>query len=427
MLSPAAEAFPEVALVMTGIAVEEAAAVARWRADTPGCEGRVHLNNAGAALAPAGVLEVVRDHLAREAEIGGYEAADEAAERVAGVYGAIAGLIGGEARNVAVVENATVGTALALSSFDLRPGDRIVTSRSDYPSNQIMYWSLGQRFGVETVIAAERPEGGVDPESVRQLVRDPRCRLVALTWVPTNSGLVQAAAEVGEICASGGVPFLVDACQCVGQMTIDVRRLRCDFLSASARKFMRGPRGIGFLYVSDAALERGAHPLLPDMRGATWTGPAEFRLSPGARRFENWEFSYALVLGMGAAARYSAMVGAAGPARAWRLAAELRARLEAMPWARVLDRGAQRCAIVSAEIRGWDAGELKLRLRERGINTSAASREHGVLDMDAKHAATMLRVSPHYYNTELELDTLLEALAELAAAPPADRPPPVPG
>jgi len=403
---------------MTGIAVEEAAAVARWRAETPGCEGRVHLNNAGAALVPAGVLEAMRGHLAREAEIGGYEAADEAAERVAGVYEAVAALIGSAARNVAVVENATTGLALALSSFELRPGDRIVTSRSDYPSNRIMYLSLGQRFGVEMVTAAERPEGGVDPESVRQLVRDPRCRLVALTWVPTNSGLVQPAAEVGEVCAAAGVAFLVDACQCVGQMTIDVGRLRCDFLTASARKFMRGPRGIGFLYVSDAALERGSYPLFPDMHGATWTGPAEFRVSPGAQRFENWEFSYALVLGMGAAARYSAAVGGVGPARAWRLAAELRARLEAMPWARVLDRGAERCAIVSAEIRGWDAGALKLRLRERGINTHAANREDALLDMDAKHAATTLRVSPHYYNTEQELDTLFEALTELAATPP---------
>jgi selenocysteine lyase/cysteine desulfurase len=278
MLSPAAEAFPEVALVMTGIAVEEAAAVARWRAETPGCEGRVHLSNAGAALAPAGVLEVVREHLAREAEIGGYEAADEAAERVAGVYEAVAGLIGGAARNVAVVENATAGTALALSSFDLRPGDRIVTSRSDFPSNQIMYLSLGQRFGVETVIAAERPEGGVDPESVRQLVRDPRCRLVALTWVPTNSGPVQAAAEVGEVCASAGVPFLVDACQCVGQMAIDVRRLRCDFLSASARKFMRGPPATG----AGIAAGRPApsRPLAALARSPAWPGGA----CPGCRR-----------------------------------------------------------------------------------------------------------------------------------------------
>jgi selenocysteine lyase/cysteine desulfurase len=247
-------------------------------------------------------------------------------------------------------------------------------------------------------------------------VRDPRCRLVALTWVPTNSGLVQAAAEVGEVCAEAEVPYLVDACQCVGQMTIDVRRLRCDFLSASARKFMRGPRGIGFLYVADAALARGAQPLLPDMRGAVWTGPGRFELADGARRFENWEFSYALVLGMGAAARYAAAVGEAGTARAWQLAARLRARLAAMPWARVLDRGGERCAIVSLAVRGWDAGELKLRLREREINTSSADRQHGVLDMDAKGVSTMLRISPHYYNTEEELDAAVDALAELAAA-----------
>ncbi|MBV8202044.1 MAG: aminotransferase class V-fold PLP-dependent enzyme, partial [Acidobacteria bacterium] len=341
-------------------------------------------------------------------------------ERIAGVYEAVATLIGAAARNVAVVENSTAGLALALSSFDLRPRDKIVTSLSDYPSNQIMYMSLGQRLGVETLTAAELPEGGIDPESVRSLVLDPRCRLVALSWVPTNSGLVQKAHEVGEVCAAAGVPFLVDACQSVGQMAIDVDRLQCDFLVASARKFMRGPRGVGFLYVSDAALERGAQPLFPDMRGATWTGPGQFRLAPGAQRFENWEFPYALVLGMGAAARYATAAGAAGSARAWRLAAELRARLEPMPWARVLDRGFERCAIVSVEVRGWNAEALKLRLRERGINTSAASREHGVLDMDAKHAATTLRISPHYYNTEQELDTLFEALSELAAAPPAD-------
>jgi selenocysteine lyase/cysteine desulfurase len=403
---------------MAGVAVEEeAAAVARWRAETPGCSGRVHLNNAGAALAPACVLEAVRGHLAREAEIGGYEAADEAESRVEEAYAAVAGLIGAAAGNLAVVESATTAEALALSAFDWRPGDRIVTSQADYPSNQIMYVSLGRRLGVETVLAGERPEGGVDPESVRELARHPRCRLVSLTWVPTNSGLVQPAHEVGEVCAEVGVPYLVDACQCVGQMPIDVARLRCDFLGASARKFLRGPRGIGFLYVSHAALARGAHPLFADMRGAQWTGPGEFELAAGAQRFETFEFPYALLLGMGAAARYSAAVGAAGPARSWRLAAALRARLAVMPWARVMDRGAERCAIVTVEVRGWDADELKLRLRERGINTSASRREHGVLDMDAKGVASVLRISPHYYNTEEELDAVVEALAELAAAP----------
>jgi selenocysteine lyase/cysteine desulfurase len=400
---------------------QEAAAVARWRAETPGCEGRVHLNNAGAALAPACVGEAVREHLAREAEIGGYEAADEADGRVAEVYAAIGRLIGAAARNVAVVDSATTGVELALSSIELRPGDWIVTSQADYPSNQIMYMSLERRLGVKRVVAAELPDGGVDPESVRELARDPRCRIVSLTWVPTNSGLVQPAGEVGAVCREAGIPYLVDACQCVGQMAIDVGRLGCDFLAASARKFMRGPRGIGFLYVSDAALARGAHPLFPDMRGARWTAPDDFQLADGAQRFERWERPFALMLGMGAAARYAAAVGEAGFARARRLAAELRARLGAMPWARVLDRGTERCAIVTVEVRGWDADDLKLRLRARGINTSAASREHGVLDMDAKHATTVLRISPHYYNTRVELDTLFGALEELAATPATER------
>jgi selenocysteine lyase/cysteine desulfurase len=400
---------------------EEAAQVAAWRAETPGCSLRAHFNNAGAALVPACVAEAVAGHLARESQIGGYEAADEAEERLAGARTAVARLIGGRSRNVAVVESATRGVELALGALGLERGDRIVTSRCDYPSNQIMYMALGQRFGVETVMAAELAAGGVDPESVRALVRDARCRLVALTWVPTNSGMVQAAYEVGAVCAAAGVPLLIDACQAVGQLTVDVARLGCDFLAASARKFMRGPRGIGFLVVSDAALERGLRPLLPDMHGATWTDPGAFSVEAGAQRFEQWEQPAALVLGMGAAARYSATAGAAGHARAWRLAAALRDRLAARPWARVLDRGTERCAIVTAEIHGWDAHELKTALRGHGINTSAAGRPNGVLDMDDKGARTVLRMSPHYYNTEAEMERLLTALEELVALPAGAR------
>ncbi len=394
------------------------ARVAEWRAETPGCAGRVHFNNAGAGLMPRGVVEVVEGHWRREAEIGGYEAAEEAWERVAGVYEAIGELIGAGAGAIAVVESATRGVEVVLGSLGLERGDRIVTSLCDYPSHQIMFLALGERFGVETVVAAERPEGGIDPASVRQLVSDGRCKLVCLSWVPTNSGLVQAAAEVGAVCAAAGVPFLVDACQCVGQMAVDVGRLGCDFLAASARKFLRGPRGIGFLYVSGAAIARGTRPMLPDLRGAEWTGTGGYELAAGARRFEQWELPYALVLGMGAAARYALQVGEGGFARAWGLAAELRERLAAMPWARVLDRGGERCAIVTAEIQGWRAADVKQRLRQRGINTSSATRSHGVWDMDAKRAVSVLRMSPHYYNTREEIDTLLAALAEVVTASP---------
>src|SRR5437764_1452427 len=273
----------------------------RWRRDTPGCRDRIHLNNAGAGLMPRPVLDALTDHLTREAAIGGYEAADEAEPRVRETYALVARLVGAAPRNIALVENATVAFSQALSAFDFRPGDRIVTTRTDYPSNQLMYLSLAQRAGVETVRADDLSEGGVDPESVRRLARHPRTRLVALSWVPTNSGLVQDARAVGEL----------------------------------------------------------------------------------------------------------------GHERAWRLAALLRERLEAVPEARVLDRGRERCAIVTLDVRGRDAGDLELRLRDRGVNTSSADRKSGVLDMDDKRAATVLRLSPHYYNTEDELDAAVAALIDL--------------
>jgi len=363
---------------------------------------------------PQPVLQAVTAHLEREAAIGGYEAEDEAEPKVRETYELLGRVVGAPARNMAIVENATVAFSQALSAFDFRPGDRIVTTRADYPSNQLTYLSLARRAGVETVRADDLPEGGVDPASVRQLARHPRTRLVALSWVPTNSGLVQDAAAVGDVCAELGVPYLIDACQAVGQLAVDAAALRCDFLAGTGRKFLRGPRGIGFLYVSDRMLERGAFPLFLDMRGADWTDPDAFRLADDARRFENWEFAYALVAGLGAAARYALAVGSDGRDRAHRLAAVLRQLLAEIPGVRVLDRGRERCAIVSMDVAGRDAADLKLRLRQRGINASSADRMSGVLDMDDKGASSVLRFSPHYYNTEDELDAAVGALAELA-------------
>lgn len=361
---------------------------------------------------PQPVLDVMTQHLRREAAIGGYEAADEAGPRVRETYAALARLIGAATRNIAVVENATVAFSQALQAFDFHPGDVIVTTTADYPSNQLMFLSLSRRLGVEVRRAADLPEGGVDPEAVRRLAADRRCKLVTVSWVPTNSGMVQAAADVGAVCAQLGVPYLVDACQSVGQVPVNVETLQCDFLAATARKFLRGPRGVGFLYVSDRALERGLYPLLVDMHGADWTDPDAFRLAQDARRFENWEFPYALVLGLGEAARYALAVGAEGYARARHLAGILRERLATLPGVRVLDRGRERCAIVTIAMEGHNAADVKLALRARGINTSSAHRTGGVIDMDAKGAASALRLSPHYYNTEAELDAALAALKD---------------
>jgi len=388
--------------------------LAAWRDDTPGCANRVHLSNAGAGLMPRPVLEAMTTHLHREAHMGGYESSDEAEAAVNAAYMSVGKLLGAPSRNVAIVENSTVAFFQALAAFDFRLGDVIVTTRNDYISNQLAYISLARRRGIEIHRASDLSRGGVDPQSVRELLRDRRVRLLAVTWVPTNSGLVQPVEALGEIAESAGVPYLIDACQAVGELPVDVARLRCDYLSATARKFLRGPRGIGFLYVSDRALQRADHPLLIDMRGADWVTADTFRLAPDARRFENWEFPYALVLGLGEAARYALSVGVERAGwRARELAATLRSKLAGVQGFRILDCGKDLAAIVTVEVPGWNASALVGVLRKRGINTSASLSEYAVIDMAEKKASSALRISPHYYNTEAEIDTVVEALKSL--------------
>ncbi len=388
--------------------------LAQWREETPGCANRVHLNNASAGLMPKPVVDAIVAHLNREANFGGYESSDDAAAAVSEAYASVAKLLGAKPGNIAVVENSTVAFFQALAAFDFKPGDIIVTTRNDYISNQLAYLSLARRQGIEVHRAADLEAGGVDPQSVRELLRDPRVRLLAVTWVPTNSGLMQPVEALGEIAESAGVPYLIDACQAVGEIPVDVARLRCDFLSATARKFLRGPRGIGFLYVSDRALRRGDHPLYIDMRGADWKTPDTFQLAEDASRFENWEFAHSLVLGLGEAARYADSIGVErGGRRARDLAATLRSKLSALPGFRVLDRGKELAAIVTVEVPGWHAADLVKLLRGKSINTSATTREYAVIDMDEKRAVSALRISPHYYNTEAELDLLVDALNSL--------------
>jgi selenocysteine lyase/cysteine desulfurase len=392
------------------------AELARWRSDTPAVEGgRIHLNNASASLMPSPVLAAVQDHLNLEARMGGYEAADAAAPDLARTYEWIAALIGAAPDQIALVENATAAFAQALSAFDFAPGDVVLTTRNDYISNQLMYLSLARRHGVRVERAADLPGGGVDPDSMRALLASLRPKLVAVTWVPTNSGLVQPVSEIGLLCADQGVPYLVDACQAVGQLPVDVLSLHCDFLSATGRKFLRGPRGTGFLYVSQRMLDQDRFPLLIDMRGARWLADDLFELDPTARRFENWESACALLLGLGQAARYAREIGASNIRdRVGRLAAYTRERLCTLPGARVLDRGAELCGIVTAEFAGHDARNIVQCLRDEAINTGTSLREVAILDMDDKRASSALRVSPHYYNTQREIDILVSALEQFA-------------
>ena len=386
----------------------------RLRSETPGCEQRIHLNNAGAALMPAPVVQTIQDHILLESRIGGYEAADARRDAMAAAYQSVADLIGTRPRNIAFTENATASFSLALSSLPFARGDVILTTRNDYASSQIQLLSLRARLGVRIIRAPDRSAGGVDVQAMAELIQRHRVRLVCVTQIPTNSGLVQDVQAIGSVCRDAEVTYLVDACQSIGQLPLNVAELGCDFLSASARKYLRGPRGVGFLYVSDRVLDQGLAPLFIDMRGADWIGEDRYRAVADARRFENWEFAWALVLATGEAARYAMAVGMeAISQRVTNLGQRVREQLASIDQVRVLDRGSQLCSIVSATIEGRDPGELVTALRSRGINTSAQTREYALLDYDDKRVTGALRISPHYYNTEEEIDQAVSAIREL--------------
>lgn len=385
------------------------------RADTPGTDKVVHFNNAGCGLLAKPVLATMLDHLNLEAEIGGYEAAAARATEVSGFYSEIAALINCRPRNIAFAASATHAYSTALSSIRFEPGDVILTTRNDFISNQIAFLSLRKRFGVEIVHAPDVPGGGVDVEAMAALMRDRRPKLVAATHIPTNSGLVQPVAEIGRHCRELGLLYLVDACQSVGQYPIDVEEIGCDLLTSTCRKFLRGPRGSGFLFVSDRFLEAGHEPLFIDMHGARWTAPGRYEPAESASRFEDWEFDYAAVLGCARAARYAREVGVEAISRRTpALAARLRGGLSALPGVEVLDRGPRLGALVTFSIKGWDAIPFKAAMDARRINSALSYREFAQFDFGDKDVDWCLRLSPHYYNTEQEVDDVAAAVAELA-------------
>ncbi|MEO3753712.1 aminotransferase class V-fold PLP-dependent enzyme [Streptomyces sp. B6B3] len=382
------------------------------RRGTPGVAHRVHLNNAGAGLLSRETLRTMTGYLELESEIGGYEAAEREGDRVDRVYVDLAELVGGRPAEIALFDNSTHAWQAAFHSLTFRPGDRILTGRAEYGSNVLTFLQAARRTGAEIVVVPDDASGQLDTTALAGLIDD-RTRLIGVTHVPTGGGLINPAAEVGRIARAAGVPFLLDATQSVGQFPVDVRRIGCDLLTATGRKFLRGPRGTGFLWVRPELLER-LDPFVTEIASATWDGHRGFTWQDGARRFETWERNYAAVLGLGSAVRQALDLGlTAIGERALSLGAALRTRLAELPGVTVHDRGEHRCAIVTATVDGVPADRVAAALARHGINVSTTNPEHTQFDAEARGAHPMVRLSPHYYNTEPELDRAAETIAAL--------------
>jgi len=383
--------------------------IVRLRAETAGCEQSTFFNNAGASLQPRAVVARVIEHLRLEERVGGYEAADLVSSELEGLYGSVARLLGCAPEEVALQENATRAWEMAFYSLRFTPGDRIVTAANEYASNYIAFLQVARRTGAEICVVESDQAGEVDLEALQGLLDD-RVKLIALTHVPTNGGLVQPAARVGELARRAGIPFLLDACQSVGQMHMDVNVLGCDMLCATGRKYLRGPRGTGFLYVRSAMLAQMEPPLL-DLRAATWVEKGKFEIRGDAKKFETWESAAAPRLGLGVAIEYALALGLERiERRVQYLAALLRERLAEVEGVTVWDLGRVRCGIVTFTHQLHSAGEVMQWLQANGIAVRTIVRSSTRIDMEQRGLDELVRASVHYYNTEAEVERLCAVL-----------------
>lgn len=373
-------------------------------------DGKLFFNNAGSSLMPNIVVDSMLDYLKQEEQFGGYEVANRNTELLENFYTETAKLINCKPSNIAFMTSATEAFSKALSSIIFKEGDTVITTVDDYISNQITFISLQKRLNVKIIRIKKLENNELDLEDLENLIKQNHPKLVAVTHIPTNSGLIQDIEAVGEICRQYDILYLADCCQSVGQMVVDVEKIGCDFLTATGRKFMRGPRGSGFLYVSDRVLEQDYAPILLDMRGAHWSEYNNYELFKTAKRFEHWEVSYAAVLGMMEAVKYANIIGLNNIENYnKKLAETLRKNLENGGF-KDLDIGKNLSSIVTFCGPDNDLDNIQKVLKENNVFFSVSYKNSALIDFTDKKVDGAVRLSPHYFNTLEEIEKVSDIL-----------------
>lgn len=386
--------------------------IARARAETRACNDIIHFNNAGSSLMPTPVSAVLHEYLQQEERFGGYETAESEHDRIEHFYRATAALLNCAPDEVAYVENATRAWDMAFYAFTFASGDRILTTVSEYVSNIIAYNQQAKRYGVEVIFVPNDEHGQIDLRALANLI-DERVKLISISHIPTGGGLVNPAGEVGKIARSAGIPFLLDSCQGVGQLPLDVEEIGCDILSGTGRKYLRGPRGTGLLYVRRGLIEQLEPPML-DLHAAQLLTPTEYVIRADARRFENWEQYFGGKVALGSAIDYALGWGLeAIRDRIYSLATKLRRRLAQIDGVTVTDEGVEQCGIVTFMAAQCSAMAIKQAMAAEQINVSTSSPGGTMVSYQQRGLTEVVRASVHYFNTEQEIDHFVTMLQRI--------------
>jgi selenocysteine lyase/cysteine desulfurase len=397
--------------------VTEAFDIKRAREETSACDQIIHFNNAGSSLMPRPVSEVLHAYLHKEERYGGYETAASENDAIENFYEAVAKLLNCEKYEIAYVENATRAWGMAFYSFQFQAGDRILTTISEYSSNVIAYNQQADRYRVEVVFVPNDEYGQIDVKELENMI-DERVKLISISHIPTGGGLVNPAREVGRIAKAAAIPFLLDSCQGVGQLPLDVNEIGCDILCGTGRKYLRGPRGTGLLYVRREMIEKLEPPML-DLHAATLLTPTSFEIRPDARRFENWEQYFAGKTALGRAIDYACSWGLeAIRDRIYSLAAILRERLASIDGVTITDEGLEKCGIVTFMADRMNATAIKKALADQRINVSTSSSSGSLVSYQMRGLKEVVRASLHYYNTIEEVEYFVTVLQKILNALP---------
>jgi cysteine desulfurase/selenocysteine lyase len=387
--------------------------VDQLRAETKGTLNRIHFNNAGASMPPDVVVNTVVNYLQEEALEGGYETEFRYNDQIENTYNLIAKLINANPYEIAVVENASMAWGLAINGIDFKNGDEIITSEVEYVTNLISFLNVQKSHQVSVKVVPNDEHGNFMLDEFKQAITQ-KTKLIAVTHIPSAAGCMLPIIEIGKIAREHNILYLVDACQSVGQVPIDVEEIGCDMLSVTGRKYLRAPRGTGFLYVRQE-VQNYLKLLFIDGFTADLISPDEYKIRNDARRFELYEKNRALTIGLGKAVEYALNIGID---RIWQriqyLAGSLRQQLTSIKNVIVHDMGDHQCGIVTFSIANTDAVSVKNELFLKGINVSVGQPKSTLIYMNKNHLNGVVRASVHYYNTEVEISIMVDLLKEMA-------------
>jgi cysteine desulfurase/selenocysteine lyase len=398
-----------------GIIALSESEIQQLRAETRGTAERIHFNNAGASLPPDVVVETVISYLKEEAVFGGYETEFKYKEQLNNTYNLIARLINAGTDEVAIVENASTGWGLVFNGIDFQKGDEIITSEMEYVTNVLAFLNAKKTHGVEIKVISNDEHGNFLLSELEKAI-SPKTKLIAVTHIASTTGNVMPIIEIGNIANRHNLLYLLDACQSVGHVPLDVKEINCDMLAVTGRKYLRAPRGTGFLYIKKAVQDR-LKIFFMDGFSAPAISLDDYRLRGDARRFELYEKNRALTLGLGKAVEYALSIGVD---RIWHriqyLATLMRQQLQDIEGVNVHDFGNQQCGIVTFTVNGLDSTLIKNKLAEKQINVSVGKAESTLYYMTKNHLTSVVRASVHYYNTEQEIKTLCDEIISIKSS-----------